>query len=167
MTIAQACFFGGLCSHAYIATVGLAGVMMAAGSSCVGAAITSALGKSRRLKKNIFVCIFLGFLIYISVFVWGWNVIEDTKLWRYEVLCAVWLLAYLPFAFYFPYALILFVIPQLDDPDDVIMAAISLWSRFAFLAHECIEHFKKILHHELNKEPHEFWYAIWLIIKHK
>ena len=167
MTIAQACFFGGLCSHAYIATVGLAGVMMAAGSSCVGAAITSALGKSRRLKKNIFVCIFLGFLIYISVFVWGWNVIEDTKLWRYELLCAVWLLAYLPFAFYFPYALILFVIPELDDPDDVIMAAITLWSRFAFLAHECIEHFKKILHHELNKEPHEFWYAIWLIIKHK
>ena len=75
LTIAQACFFGGLCSHAYIATVGLAGVMIAASSSCVGAAITSASGKSRHLKKTIFVCIFLGFLIYISVFVWGWNVI--------------------------------------------------------------------------------------------
>ena len=51
--VAQTCFFGGLCSHAYIATVGLAGIMMAAGSSCVGAAITSATGKSKRLKDTI------------------------------------------------------------------------------------------------------------------
>ena len=130
--------------------------MMAAGSSCVGAAITSASGKSRRLKKTIYICIFLGFLIYISVFVWGWNVIEDTRLWRYELLCAVWLIAYLPFAFYFPYALILFVIPQLDDPDDVIMAAITLWSNFCFLVHECVDHFKKLKHSEIDREPHEF-----------
>ena len=129
---------------------------MAAGSSCVGAAITSAAGKSRRLKSVIHVCIFLGFLIYISVFVWGWNVIEDNYLWRYEALIAVWLLAYLPFAFYFPYALILFVIPELDDPDDVIMAAITLWAKFAFLAHECIEHSKKRYRSELNSQPHEF-----------
>ena len=69
---------------------------------------------------------------------------------------AVWLFAYLPFAFYFPYALILFVIPSLDDPDDVIMAAITLWARFAYLSVKCIKHLSKISHSELNLEPHEF-----------
>ena len=92
----------------------------------------------------------------MCVFVWGWNSLQEMHLWKYELLIAVWLLAYLPFAFYFPYALILFVVPNLDDPEDVIMAAVSLWANFAFLAHQCWKHFGKIRRLELNNEPHEF-----------
>ena len=116
LVLSQAIFLGGLCSHSFISSIFLAGLCVSTSSHAIAAGYTWMTGKSRRLKKNTHFFILIGFGIYIGVFVLLWDFLDKSHNLTYrEFFIWAWICSYLPFSYYFPYALILFVLPELED----------------------------------------------------
>ena len=114
LVVSQAIFFGGLCSHTYITAVFLAGIFVSTSSHAVAAGYTWMSGKSRRLKRNTKIFVLIGFGLYIGLFVILWDFLDKTHNLTYrEFFFWAWIGSYLPFSFYFPYALVLYVLPEL------------------------------------------------------
>ena len=144
MVLSQALFFGGLCAHSFISAVFLAGLFVSTASQAAAAGYTWFLGKSRRLKRNTNIFILLGFGIYIGIFVLLWDFLDKTHSLTYrEFFFWAWMISYLPFSFYFPYALILFVLPEQQDQSDYILSAIKLWTEFLDLVPRVAIHWKE------------------------
>jgi len=136
---------GGLCSHSYISTVILAGLFVSSSSLAAGALLTVQSGKGHRMKRNLFFCVFIGFFLYAGIFFMMWQLLGDHHSLSYrEFFVLAWLFSYLPFTFYFPYALILYVLPELEDPDDFILAAIQLVIEIVPLSLRVALHWKQI-----------------------
>ena len=134
LCIVQGMFLGGLCSHSYISIVVLGGICLALSSLTVGAALASITGKSRKLKKFLFWCIWIGFAAYVVIFVVVQRLMDSSYSFTYrEVIFWSWVISYAPFTFYFPYALVLFVLPEQEDPDDFIQASITVWTHCVVL----------------------------------
>ena len=87
--------------------------------------------------------VLLGFGIYIGLFVIFWDFLDSKHDLTYrEFLFWAWIITYLPLSFYFPYALVLFVLPELEDPEDWILAIIKLWLYFPVLLPRVVVHWK-------------------------
>ena len=116
LVLSQAMFVGGLCAHSFISSVILAGLFVSTTSQAAAACYTWISGKSRRLKSHTRFFVLLGFGIYIGLFVLVWNLLDSRySLTQRQFLILAWLCTYLPLSFYFPYALVLYVLPELDD----------------------------------------------------
>ena len=154
LTIAQAMFVGGLCSHSFISAVFLAGIFVSTSSHAFAAGYTWVSGKSRRLKTNVHRFVIIGFIIYIGIFVLLWDYLDHSHSLTYrEFFFWAWIGSYLPFSYYFPYALVLFVLPEQADKSDVILAVLDLWLKFPSLLFRVATHWKEKafdmkVHHE-------------------
>ena len=135
LVLSQALFVGGMCAHSFLSAIFLAGIFVSTVSQALAAAYTWRSNKSRRLKKNTHLFVLIGFGIYVGIFVLFWDFLDKTHSLTYrEFFFWAWIVGYLPFSFYFPYALVLFVLPELEDSSDFILAAINLWMNFPELA---------------------------------
>ena len=109
-------FFGGLCAHSFISAVFLAGLFVSTSSHAIAAGYTWVSGKSRRLKNNVHRFVIIGFILYIGIFVLLWDYLDHSHSLTYrEFFFWAWIGSYLPFSYYFPYALVLFVLPEQAD----------------------------------------------------
>lgn len=145
LTFFTSIFLGGLCSHSYITTVILGGLFVASSSLAVGSLITVSSGKAHRMKKNLALCVLLGFLVFVGIFVMVWQLLGDHHSLTYrEFFILAWIISYLPFTLYFPFALILYVIPELEDPDDFILATIELVINFVPLFLKVVLHWREV-----------------------
>ena len=136
-------FFGGLMSHSFISAIFLAGLFVSTSSHAIAAGYTWMTGKSRRLKSNTHFFVLIGFGIYIGLFVLLWDFLDKTHNLTYrEFFFWAWIGSYLPFSYYFPYALVLFVLPELEDQSDTILAAMNLWYHFPSLLFRVATHWK-------------------------
>ena len=137
-------FLGGLCAHSFISSIILGGLCVSTSSHAIAASYTWISGKSRRLKRNTHFFILIGLGIYIGIFVLLWDFLDDSHSLTYrEFFFWAWLGTYLPFSFYFPHALVLFVLPELEDSNDFILAALTLWLHFPTLAFRVAAHWKE------------------------
>ena len=132
LSISEGMFYGGACSHSYITTVLLTGIAVATCTLTAAAIFVYMTGKSKRLKRTVNIFVLIGFACYVGIFVLLWNLLgsEHTLTFR-QFFVIAWCIAYLPFAYYLAYATVLFVVPELEDPDDFIMASIELKLYFA------------------------------------
>ena len=145
LTFFTSIFIGGLCSHSYISTVILGGLFVSTSSLAVGSLITVSSGKAHRMKKNLKFCTFVGFCVYVGIFVMVWQLLgKEHSLTYREFFILAWIISYLPFTLYFPYALILYIIPELEDPEDFILATIELVINFVPLFLKVILHWREV-----------------------
>ena len=123
----------------------------------VAAAMTSAMNKSRRLRSNMFLCGVIGLIIYILIFKVLWDLGSSERHLTYRAaFVLIWMLADIPFSFYFPYALICYVIPEQDEPEDFIKAGITLWTNFPRLFMRVVLHWREIQISEKVAQPGQF-----------
>ena len=155
--LVTACSLGGLCSHSYLSACALAGLCVATTSMAVAAAITSATGKSRRLKYNMFLCGLLGLAAYFAIFLLLWKMLGNERHWTFRfVFVLIWLLADLPFSFYFPYAMVMYVLPEQEDAEDFVLASMTIWTSFPSLFLKVIFHWREVSMSEKLAQPGQF-----------
>lgn len=148
---------GGLASHSYLMACALAGLCVATTSMAIAAAVTSASGKSRRLKSNMFFCGLVGLFTYFAIFLLLWKMLGSEKNTTYRaIFVLVWLIADLPFAFYFPYALVLYVLPEQEDPEDFVLASMTVWTSFPSLLLKVIMHWREVSISDKISQPGQF-----------
>mmetsp|Transcript_16033 Transcript_16033/g.20288 ORF Transcript_16033/g.20288 Transcript_16033/m.20288 type:complete len:270 (-) Transcript_16033:192-1001(-) len=141
--LVTACSLGGLASHSFLMANALAGLCVATSSVAIAAAITSATNKSRRLKQHIVFCSLIGLAAYAAIFLLLWKMLGNEKETTYRaIFVLIWLLADIPFALYFPYALVLYVLPEQEDPEDFVKASMTLWTNFPILFLRTLFHWR-------------------------
>jgi len=102
-------------------------------------------------------CGVIGLITYVLIFKVLWDLSSNEKTMTYRaIFVLIWLLADIPFSFYFPYALICYVIPEMDDPEDFIKAAMTLVTSFPSLFIRVVLHWRTIQLSDKVGEPGQF-----------
>lgn len=144
--LVSAAFLGGICAYSYLGVCALSGLCIATTSMGIAAAMTSAGNKSRLLRRNMWICGIIGLAVYIAIFKVLWDMFSHEKEMTYRaIFVIIWCLCDLPFSMYFPYALILYVIPEQDDPEDFIQASMKVWTEFPWLVIKVILHWREVV----------------------